>query len=398
LRVCWLLRTGKLALVLAASSALTLGACGHSSEDATGGKKKGGKGSAVPVLVAEATARDVPITLDGIGTVVPLSVVEVKVRVDGQLDKVLFAEGQEVHAGELLAQIDPRPYEAILAQAQATRAKDQATLLNARLDVDRYGELIEGGGVSAQTLQAAKATVESLEATVHADEAAVDTAKLQKEFTRLVAPIDGRVGLRLINPGAIVHVTDASGIVTVTQMQPISVIFSMPQDKLPDILAASAKSKLAVIAFTRDGSKSLATGELSVIDSQVDSTTGQIRLRAAFANDNRTLWPGSLVSARLLVRTEQAVTVIPSPGVLRGQEGDFVYVVTKDNTVEARPVTTGESVDGYTAIAAGVELGEQVVVDGQARLAPGSHIDIKEEGDAARPHSGSAGHKHAAAG
>jgi multidrug efflux system membrane fusion protein len=233
---------------------------------------------------------------------------------------------------------------------------------------------------------------------VHADEAAVDTAKLQKEFTRLVAPIDGRVGLRLINPGAIVHVTDASGIVTVTQMQPISVIFSMPQDKLPDILAASAKSKLAVIAFTRDGSKSLATGELSVIDSQVDSTTGQIRLRAAFANDNRTLWPGSLVSARLLVRTEQAVTVIPSPGVLRGQEGDFVYVVTKDNTVEARPVTTGESVDGYTAIAAGVELGEQVVVDGQARLAPGSHIDIKEEGDAARPHSGSAGHKHAAAG
>jgi multidrug efflux system membrane fusion protein len=347
------------------------------------------------VLVGKSTTRDVPIALDGIGTVEPLSVVEVKVRVDGQLDKVAFTEGQEVHAGDLLAQIDPRPFEAQQAQAEATRAKDQATLINARADVQRYGDLIDTGGVSAQTLEAAKAQVQALEATVHADEAAVETARLQREFTRLVSPIDGRVGLRLVNAGAIVHVTDTTGIVTVTQMHPISVIFSLPQDQLPDILAGESRGKLPVIAFTRDGSKSLAQGELSVVDSQVDSTTGQVRLRAIFSNEDRTLWPGSLVSARLLVRTEHAVTVIPTPAVMRGQDGEFAYVVKDDKTVEARPVTTGESVDGFTAILSGMTAGESVVIDGQARLAPGSRIEVKEEGDTPRPKSG---HKKKSAG
>jgi membrane fusion protein, multidrug efflux system len=381
------------ALILGAS---VLGGCSSHSTDGEGSGKKSGKKSAVPVLIARATTRDMPVTYDGIGTVVPLNVVEVKVRVDGQLDKVLFTEGQEVHAGELLAQIDPRPYEAARAQAEAARAKDQATLLNARADVGRYADLIDQGGVSAQTLEAAKATVSSLEATVHADEAAVETARLQREFTRLVSPIDGRVGLRLVDPGAIVHITDTSGIVTVTQMHPISVIFSMPQDRLPDILASQSHGKPPVTAFTRDGSKALAQGELSVIDSQVDSTTGQIRLRAVFPNDNRLLWPGSLVSARLLVRTEHEVTVVPTRALLRGQEGDFVYVVKKDQTVEARPVTTGEFVEGDTAILSGLKVAEQVVIDGQARLAPGSQVDIREEGEAPRSKAAGgarAGHK-----
>jgi multidrug efflux system membrane fusion protein len=349
---------------------------------------KGAHTASVPVVVGTATTRDLPVALNGIGTVQPLSVVEVKVRVDGQLDKVAFTEGQEVRAGEILAQIDPRPYQAQLAQAEATRAKDLAQLANAKADVERYAALIDTGGVSIQIMDAAKAQVQALEATVRANQAAVDTAKLQVEFTRLVSPMDGRVGLRLVNAGSIVHATDATGIVTVTQMHPISVIFSLPQDELPDILASASKGKLPVIAYTRDGSRSLAEGELSVVDSQVDSATGQVRLRAIFANTSRTLWPGSLVSARLLVRTEHAAVVIPTRAVMRGQSGEYTYVVKADKTVEMRPVTIGQSVDGFTAVLSGLALGETVVFDGQARIAPGTHVEAKKEAGAGQPGAG----------
>jgi membrane fusion protein, multidrug efflux system len=384
LRLSWskALLLGALAL-----AALIIGRYHFNHDHAPTTGVNGAHTSTVPVIVAGSTTRDVPIELNGIGTVQPLSVVEVKVRVDGRLDKVAFTEGQEVRAGELLAQIDPRPFEAQRAQAEATRAKDQAQLANATSDVDRYGELIDTGGVSAQTLAAAKAQVQALEATVRADQAAVDTAKLQLEFTRLVSPIDGRVGLRLVNAGSIVHVTDATGIVTVTQMHPISVIFSLPQDELPDILAGASKGKLPVIAYTRDGSRSLAEGELSVVDSQVDSTTGQVRLRAIFSNASRTLWPGSLVSARLLVRTEHAVTVIPTRAVMRGQSGEYAYVVKADKTVEMRPLTTGVSVDGFTVVRSGLRPGETVVVDGQARIAPGSHVETKKDTGSGEPGS-----------
>jgi membrane fusion protein, multidrug efflux system len=340
--------------------------------------KKGAHASSVPVVVGRSTTRDMPVAFNGIGTVQPLSVVEVKVRVDGQLDKVAFTEGQEVHAGDLLAQIDPRPFEVQQAQAEATRAKDEAQLRNAKADVERYAALIDTGGVAAQTLEATKAQVQALEATVRADQAAVDTAKLQLGFTRLVAPMDGRVGLRLVNAGSIVHITDTTGVVTVTQMHPISVIFSLPQDELPDILAGASHGKLPVIAYTRDGSRSLAEGELSVVDSQVDSTTGQVRLRAIFPNTDRTLWPGSLVSARLLVRTERAVTVIPTRAVMRGQDGEYAYIVKADETVEMRPVTTGRSTDGFTAVVSGMAAGETVVLDGQSRIAPGARVKATE--------------------
>jgi multidrug efflux system membrane fusion protein len=337
-------------------------------------KGKGKGGGDVPVVVEQSALRDIPIVLNGIGTVTALSVVEVKVRVDGQLEKLAFTEGQDVKAGDLLAQIDPRPFEAQRDEAEATRAKDQATLDNARLDVQRYGDLIDSGGVSAQTLEASKSQVRSLEAAVRADQATIDTAKLQLSFTRLVSPIDGRVGLREVNAGAIVHTTDPTGVVTVTQMRPISVIFSLPQDQLADILLNSAKGKLPVIAYTRDGSKSLATGELSVVDSQVDSTTGQVRLRATFANDDRTLWPGSLVSVRIQVSVEKNATVVPLHALMRSETGQFVYVVKKDKTVEVRPVNTGEAADTMVAVRSGLKPGETVVVDGQARLAPGSHV------------------------
>ncbi|MDB6091869.1 MAG: hypothetical protein JWN85_4653 [Gammaproteobacteria bacterium] len=345
----------------------------------------------VPVIVASSTSRDLLIALNGIGTVQPLSVVNIKVRVDGQLDKVTFTEGQEVHAGDLLAQIDPRPFEAQRAQAEAMRAKDQAQLANARSDVERYAALVDTGGISVQVMETAKAQVQALEATVRADEAAVDTAKLQLQFTRVVAPIEGRAGLRLVNAGSIVHVADAGGIVTVTQMHPISVIFSLPQDELPDILASASKGKLRVIAYTRDGNTSLAEGELSVVDSQVDSVTGQVRLRAIFANTGRTLWPVSLVSARLLVRTEHAVTVIPTRAVMRGQTGEYAYVVKADETIQMRPLTTGKSVDGFTAVLSGIALGETVVVDGQARIATGTHAQAKREAGSGLPGGGRPG-------
>ena len=352
---------------------MLVGGCEGSHKDKDKGKSKKGSG-AVPVVVEKSARRDVPVVLNGIGTVTPLSVVEVKVRVDGQIQKLTFTEGQEVKAGEMLAQIDPRPFEAQRAQVEATRAKDQATLENARLDVQRYSDLIESGGVAAQTLAAAKSQVGALEATVRSDQAAIDTARLQLEFTRLVSPIEGRVGLRQVNTGAIVHTTDSTGIVTVTQMRPISVIFSLPQDRLADVLLNSAAGKLPVMAYTRDGSQQLATGELSVIDSQVDSATGQVRMRATFANDDRTLWPGSLVSVRIRVKTDKNAIVIPSHALMRGESGQFVYVVKKDETVEIRPVVTAGEVDSLVGVASGIQPGELVVVDGQARLAAGSHV------------------------
>jgi membrane fusion protein, multidrug efflux system len=381
----------KLLLSALSLAALVPGVYFFSHHRTSGHVAKAAHPPSVPVVVGRSVARDVPVALNGIGTVQPLSVVEVKARVDGQLDEVEFTEGQEVHAGQLLALIDPRPFEAQLAQAQATRAKDQAQLNNARADVERYSSLLETGGVAVQTLEATKTQVQALDATVRADQAAIETAKLQLGFTRLVAPMDGRVGLRLIHPGALVHITDPTGIVTVTQMQPISVIFSRPQDELPDILASWSTGKPEVVAYSRDGSRSLATGELSVIDSQVDSTTGQIRLRATFANINRTLWPGSLVCVRLLVRTDHAVTVIPTRAVMRGQNGEYVYVVKADESVEMRPVTTGESVDGVTAVLSGLAPGETIVIDGQARIAPGARVKAQKEIGASAIGPGSAG-------
>jgi multidrug efflux system membrane fusion protein len=334
--------------------------------------------AAVPVTVGPAMSRDLPIWLAGIGSAQPLNVVTVKVRVDGQLDRVAFTEGQEVHAGDLLAQIDPRPFQAQLKQAEANRAKDQAQLANARVDLTRFTKLTSLGAAPSQNVDTLKAQVASLEATVQADEAMADTARLQLGFTSVSSPIDGRVGLRLVDPGSIVHATDPNGLVTVTQMEPIAVLFSLPQDDLPDVLSAASKGRLSVAAYTRDGSRSLAQGELVFVDSQVDQTNGQVRLKASFANPDRSLWPGEFISARLLVRTDRNVTVIPSRAVQRGRDGTYVYVLKADRTVELRPVKTGSTVDGVTALLAGVSAGETVIFDGQSRLSPGAKVDAKE--------------------
>jgi multidrug efflux system membrane fusion protein len=333
--------------------------------------------AAVPVGVGPVTTQQLPIWLSGIGSVQPLNAVTVKVRVDGQLDRVAFIEGQDVHAGDLLAQIDPRPFQAQLKQAEANLAKDQAQLGNTKLDLARFSKLAENGYSPRQQLDTTRAQVASLEATVQADQAMVDNAKLQVSFTSVSAPLDGRVGLRQVDPGSIVHVTDATGLVTVTEMQPIAVLFSLPQDDLPAIRAAMAQGKPTVVVDTRDGRSSLAQGELVFIDSQVDAANGQVRLKASFANADRSLWPGQLVSARLLVRTDANATVVPARAVLRGQNGPYVYAVKPDQTVAIRPVTTGATVAGMIALTSGVAAGETVVLDGQSRLADGTKVDAK---------------------
>lgn len=339
--------------------------------------------AAVPVVVGAVTSRDLPIWFSGVGSVQPLNVVTVKVRVDGQLDRVAFTEGQEIHAGDPLAQIDPRPFQAQLKQAEANRAKDEAQLANAKVDLARFTKLASMGASPSQNVDTLKAQVAALEATIQADQAAIDTARLQLGFTNVTSPISGRVGLRLIDPGSIVHATDPNGLVTVTQMQPIAALFSLPQDELPEILAAASQGKLTVEAYTRDGARRLAQGELIFVDSQVDQANGQVRLKASFANDDRSLWPGAFITAHLLVRVDRNATVLPARAVLRGENGTYVYVLQPDQTVVVRPVKTGPTVDGFTAMLSGVSPGETVVFDGQSRLAPGTKVDAKQTPTAA---------------
>jgi len=333
--------------------------------------------SAVPVIATAATQRDLPIWLASVGTVQSPNVVNVRARVEGELQKVAFAEGQEVRAGQLLAQIDPRPMQAQLAQAEANLRKDEAQLAHARAELARYIELAAKGFVAPTNVEALRAQAASLDATAAADRAAVETARLQLGFTTITAPFDGRAGLRQVDPGSMVRTSDPNGIVTLTQIRPVAVLFSVPQDELQEIRARRALGKLPVIAQSRDGVRDLARGELTVIDSQVDPSTGQIKMKALFANDDGALWPGEFVLARVLVRTETAATVVPARALVSGREGPYVYVVKRDMTVEARSVQPGASAEGFTQIRSGVAAGEVVVLDGQSRLAPGTKVEAK---------------------
>jgi multidrug efflux system membrane fusion protein len=338
--------------------------------------------ASVPVVAGPAARRDLPIWLNGVGAVQPLAAVNVRVRVDGQLMRLAFQEGQEVRAGDVLAEIDPRPFEALLRQAEANQAKDEATLRNARTDLGRNTRLAGMGAGTTQQVDTLTAQVGSLQATIQAAAAQVDTARLNLGFATIASPIDGRVGARLVDAGAIVHAGDATGLVTVTQMQPITVQFSLPQDALPEILAEQAKGPLQVAIETRDGSRHLADGQLSFIDSQVDPQSGQIRMKALFTNENRALWPGAFVVARLLLRTDHGVIAVPDRAILRGQRGNYVYVVKPDAAVEVREVRTGPSVDGQTAILSGLQPDEQVVFDGQYRLRAGTRVAATAEAPA----------------
>jgi len=330
--------------------------------------------SAVPVHLSAVSRQDLPIWISAIGNVQALNSVNVRVRVDGELQKILFNEGQMVTAGSLLAVIDPRVYQAQVAQAQALVAKDQAQLANLRVNLDRASKLAAAKAGPTQDVDTYRAQLAAQQATVQADQAALDSARLQLEFTQVKAPFTGRTGQRLLDVGSIAHGAEATGLVTITQMNPISVAFAVSQDDLAQILEQNAKGALQVVAMTRDGKQAIAQGRLSFIDSQVAAASGQIQLKAQFDNAAGQLWPGELVSARLLVQTRQAVTVVPAEAVQFGRQGNFVYVVGDDQRVQPRLVDAGTVVDGQQWIRQGLNAGETVVVQGQSRVAPGVKV------------------------
>jgi multidrug efflux system membrane fusion protein len=329
---------------------------------------------AIAVDSADVANAEVPIYFSGLGTVQAFYTVTVTARVDGELQKVAFTEGQTVHKGDLLAQIDPRPNQAAYEQALATKAKDLAQHANAQRDLDRYTLLQPQDLASKQTVDTQRAMVDQLGAQIKADEAMIDNARTQLEYTRIASPIDGRTGIRLVDPGNIVHAADTTGIVVVTQVQPISVIFTLPEEDLPAVGAALAAGPVSVTIVSRDGATVLDQGTLSLIDNEIDQATGTAKLKATFSNAHNTLWPGQYVNARVLVRTLHNALTLPTTALQLGPDGPFTYVIKPDSTVEVRQLKIGEESGGLTVVNAGLALHEKVVTSNQYRLQAGVHV------------------------
>jgi membrane fusion protein, multidrug efflux system len=336
---------------------------------------------AVPVSVSTAERRDMPYYLTGLGTVNAFYTDSVKTRVDGELVEVNFKEGQYVNKGDLLVVIDPRPYQVQLEQAQATLFKDQASLRDAKLNYDRYKGLLENSGaMSQQQVDTQRATVDQLEGMVRMDQAAVDSAKLNLTYCHITSPISGRVGLRLVDPGNIVHATDTNPLLVITQLQPIAVLFTLPEDQLPSVAQHMAKGTLQVDAYSRDDQTKLATGKLLTIDNQIDQSTGTDRLKAVFDNKDNVLWPNQFVNIRLLLEVRKNSTVIPAAAIQRGPQGTYVFGVKPDHTVEIRPVTIAFTQDNLSTVTSGLAPNDMVVTDGQDKLQDGSQIEIRAPG------------------
>ena len=329
---------------------------------------------AIAVDTAAVTHADVPIYLSGLGTVQAFYTVTVTARVDGELQKVAFTEGQTVHKGDLLAEIDPRPNQAAYAQSVATKARDTAQLANAKRDLERYTILQPQDLASKQTVDTQRALVDQLAAQIQVDQAVIDNARTQLDYTRITSPIDGRTGIRLVDPGNIVRAAATTGIVVVTQVQPISVIFTLPEEDLTAVGAALAAGAVSVTTVSRDSSTELDRGTLTLIDNEIDQTTGTARFKATFGNAHNTLWPGQYVNARVLVRTERNALTLPTTAVQLGPNGPFTYVVKPDSTVEVRQLKIGEESDGMTIVRSGLALNERVVTSNQYRLQAGTHV------------------------
>jgi membrane fusion protein, multidrug efflux system len=353
-----------------------------------GAPAPGGRGASfnaanavIPVVAGEVAQRDVPIYLTGLGSVIAFNTATIKPQIDGKLIKINFQEGQDVKAGDVLALIDPRPFEATLRQMEANQKRDQAQLVNARADLQRYFDLAKRDFASRQSVDTQQAQVGQLEASVAADQAQIDNARVNLDYTTIRAPFDGRTGIRIVDAGNVVHAADTTGLVIVTQLQPISVVFTLPADNLPAVARAAAAGALPVLAFSRDNQTRLGEGALAVIDNMIDATTGTVKLKATFVNADRALWPGQFVNARLLVATRRNGIAVPAAVVQRGPQGTYAFVIKPDQTVEMRPIAVDQVQDGVALIAEGLKPGEHVVVDGQYRLQPGSKVAPSERGN-----------------
>ena len=333
----------------------------------------------VPVFAAKATVQDVPVWLRGLGTVQAYYSVQLRPRVDGTLVEVPVTEGQDVKKGQLLAVIDTRPYQAALDAAMAKKQQDQAQLANAQADLARYASLVRQDFASRQQVDTQQATVKQFIATIAADEANIETAQLNLSFSYITAPFDGRVGLRNVDPGNVVHAAEQTPIISVTQVQPIALTFTLPQDYLSSVTKAMGNGKpLEVVAFAADDRTELARGTLLTIDNAIDTTTGTIKLKATFPNAQHALWPGQFVHARLLIGTESGAVAVPTNAIQHGPDGLFVYQVQPDNTVTVQPVTVSREESGLSVIAKGLPGGATVVVAGQSRLQAGSKVAIQD--------------------
>jgi multidrug efflux system membrane fusion protein len=361
---------------LATALALSIMAMSCASADPKPTNPRGGGApQTVPVGVATAHVTDMPVYLVGLGSVTAYYTDSVKSRVDGQLMEVNFKEGQHVNKGELLAVIDPRPYQVALEQAQATLFKDQASLRDAKLNYQRYkGLLQDSGSMSQQQVDTQQATVDQLEGTVRTDTAAVDNAKLNLVYCHITAPISGRIGLRQVDPGNIVHAADTTPMFVITELQPITVLFTLPEDNLQNVSQHMKKGTLPVEAYSRDDQTKLASGTLLTIDNQIDQTTGTGRLKAVFANKDDSLWPNQFVNIRLLLETMKNSTVVPAAAIQHGPQGSYVFVVKSDQTVEVRNVTVALTQNNLSAISSGVSPNDVVVTDGQDKLQAGSKV------------------------
>jgi len=379
-RPLWGLKTTH-CLTAALCVAAIVAGCGRESGSAKGGKQgKGPGGSNAPVaaIIGTVTQKDVPIYLDGLGTVQAFNTVTVRSRVDGQLKKLSFKEGEDVRAGELLAQIDPDPFRTQVEQLEAKKAQDEAQLSFARVELKRNADLLAQKIVSQEVYDTQKAQVDQLVALVKSDQAAIDNAKVQLDYTTIEAPISGRTGIRFVDEGNIIHSADSNGIVILTQLKPISVIFTLPEQSLGEIQRQQSQGAMTVVAVDRDNRTQLDEGQLAVFDNQIDTTTGTIRLKATFPNVNLKLWPGQFVNARLLLAVHTNGIVVPASVVQRGPEGAYAFVVNNDMSVKMAPVKVAQIDQGQALIDSGLTAGQRVVVDGQYKLQPGSKVKPAE--------------------
>ena len=357
-----------------------------------GGRRGGGGGDrVVPVQVSLAEKKAVPIWLEGLGTVTAFQQVTVRAQVDGRLDKVLFEEGKPVKKGEVIAQIDPRPFMVQLHQAQGALARDRAQLDAAKKNLERFKGLQNDQLVAARQVEEIQASVGQFEGAVKIDQAQVESAQLNLDYAQVKAPIDGITGVRIVDAGNLVKASDPNGLVVLTAVDPASVLFTIPQDRLPAIAAAMQRGDVVVEIYNRDGTEKLAIGKVAVLDNQINQSTGTLRLKAVVPNASRILWPNAFVKARMLVETRDAALVVPAVAVQRGPQGTFVYVVGDDKTAQMKPVTVGLIANEVAMIEKGLDGGEQVVVEGQGQLRPGGRVEVVKPGGDRERGTGSGG-------